>query len=118
MAVVALCIGVLAVLLDSLVSGNVVMPVSQVWIAVLVGLFWAWLFPAAAPPASAQPLPLRRGGWVWAMRLLGLAAVLLQLWLGLQMLPEAAHIGEHIDAATRAFPTERQQPRFWSHGLF
>lgn len=113
---IALSIGMVAVLLDALVSGNFVVPMSQVWIAVLLGLFWAWLHPAT-PASQASPAQPER--WrLSAGHLAGLVVLLLQLWLGTQMLPEAARIGDHLKAAMAAFPTERHQPRFWSHGRF
>lgn len=109
-----LAIGVVAVLLDALVSGNFVVPMSQVWIAALLGLLWAWLAAGVAPADAPAPHPSRR----WPARAAAAAVLGLQVWLGTQMLPEAARIGEHLRAAMAAFPTERHQPRFWSHGRF
>ncbi|WP_158288902.1 O-antigen ligase family protein [Rubrivivax albus] len=113
---IALSIGAVAVLLDALVSGNFVVPMSQVWIAVLLGLFWAWLHPENRGSQASAEMAGRR--WLSPGRLAAVVALLLQLWLGTQMLPEAARIGEHIKDARAAFPTERYQPRFWSHGRF
>lgn len=111
------CVGLVSVLLlDAPVFGNFVVPMSQVWIAVLLGLFWAWLQPTNR--GSLRSTQVTGRGWLSPGRLAAAVAVLLQLWLGTRMLPEAARIGEHIKDARVVFPTERYQPRFWSHGRF
>ncbi|MCB1998504.1 MAG: O-antigen ligase family protein [Rhodoferax sp.] len=122
---IALSMGFVAVLLDSFVAGNFNVPMSQVWIAVLLGLFWAWLRQpyasrqlarnatgAPGAPASGQAKRFSMA------RAAAVSVAVLQVWLGTQMLPEAAHIGDHLRQVMKAFPTDRHQPRFWSHGRF
>lgn len=102
-----LLLGVLAVAADSFVSGNLVVPVSQVWIAVLGGLaLAAWR--QASPPVPAPP---RR-------RVLPAVALAAQVALAVQVAPEAADLPAHLKRTVERFPAERHQPRFWSDGRF
>ena len=113
---VALTIGCVAVLVDGLVSGNFVMPVSQVWIAVLAGWTVAWCH--ANRGASGHP----GAGFTVRTRWVGAAAALLtlvsHLWLAASIAPEVEDLGAHLSQAREAFPSERTQPRFWSQGRF
>ena len=111
---VALLMGCLAVAGDGLVSGNFVMPVSQVWIAVLLGWALAWTMGARSrvgrPPA----------GMTFGQVVPGVAAatLVLQLWLAWSVVPEIGNLPTLLETARDAFPSERTQPRFWSHGRF
>jgi hypothetical protein len=105
---VPLAIGCIAVLLDAQVSGNLVMPVSQVWSAVLVGSTLAW-WRAAGPRATPPRVPTR---WLAGL------ALLAQVWLVLAVWPEVTDLARHLQQVQAAFPTERLQPRFWSVGRF
>jgi O-antigen ligase len=107
----ALALGCVAVAADGLVSGNFVMPVSQVWIAVLVGCSLAWWrqHGAAHKPGVRSMLPGR------------VAAVLVlvsQLWLVVQVAPEVLDLPAHLQQTMEHFPRESMQPRFWSIGRF
>lgn len=101
----------LAVASDAMFSGNLVMPVSQVWIAVLWGWALCWTDLHDRRPAGASDRDrLRRG--------LGLAAVALQIWLIFTVWPEMTDLPRHLQTMTKQHPTERLQPRFWSQGRF
>ncbi|MCP5269941.1 MAG: O-antigen ligase family protein [Burkholderiaceae bacterium] len=105
---------VVAVLVDGLFSGNAVMPVSQVWIAVAAG--WAWQVQAtganrSAPARWADPAVWM--GWLLALVLMSqpvaLAVITARDWSGLPGSLEAARV---------RYPSEQNSPRFWSHGWF
>ena len=46
------------------------------------------------------------------------AALLMHLWLAWDIAPEARNLESYLEHARQAFPSERTQPRFWSHGRF
>jgi O-antigen ligase len=98
---------VLAALIDGVFSGNFVMPMSQVWIAVAWGL-WLGTTPISSPTPRFQ---LPRLGSVLATALLAgqvlAVAPAWQEWARLDALLRAA-LAEQIGTRT--------QPRFWSHG--
>ncbi len=103
-----------AVLCDGLVSGNFVMPVSQVWIAVTAGWALAWLW--AQPPATPAPAAVLAPPW--RARALLAAVLALQLWLVADVWPEATRLRAHLEGLHRAFPGQPENPRFWSIGRF
>lgn len=105
---VPLALGGVAVLLDAQVSGNLVMPVSQVWSAVLFGGLLAW-WRSDARAAAARPVPVR---WLAVLVLVS------QAWLVATVAPEVPNLAERLQQLQEAFPTERLQPRFWSVGRF
>lgn len=90
-----------AVIVDSFVSGLWVMPVSQTWLAMLMGLSWAWLSPT--------PSGLRR----WNLLPLLLSGALL-----LHCLPELRQLPSHVELVKRQLSGEVARPRFWFHGQF
>ncbi len=102
-----------AVLCDGFVSGNFVMPVSQVWIAVTAGWSLAWLASQAAvdnaPAAAVSPI---------SRRVLPAAVLALQLWLVADVYPEAMRLGAHLKELQLASPGQFDKPRFWSIGRF
>ena len=108
----ALFVACLAILFDATVSGNLVMPVSQMWIALCVAWSVAWVRAAS----GKAPLALAgvRGGRV-------IAAIILasQAWLVLSVWPEAAALRAHLDQVKHELvDNPRTNPRFWSHGWF
>ncbi len=111
----ALLLGLLAVGLDGLVSGNFVMPVSQVWIAVLIGWSLAWQQGQSTLSNLERPQIQRTLGFVHP---LAVVALLLHLWLIWAITPEVRDLEGHLERTQANFPTERSQPRFWSHGRF
>lgn len=94
-----------AVLVDSWFSGLWAMPVSQMWLATLLGLSWAWL------GQHTQPTPHAARGLRW-LPLLLCGALLLHA------LPEMVDLRAHLASVKQAFPGEGARPRFWSQGHF
>ena len=96
---------VVAALVDAAFSGSLVMPMSQVWVAVALGCWFC------ATPQAADPLPHRTWSRVGAVGgLLAFLALTPMVW-------QAWH---HLDALLQAALSDqigtRLQPRFWSHG--
>jgi hypothetical protein len=97
----------IAIVLDGLVSGLLVMPVSQLWIASYAGLAWGWVRavrpPSGGPPVAAS-LPWRcfAGGVILA------AAGLLTV--GVAATLASAHSAESEGL--------RLAPRAWGSGFF
>ncbi|WP_444763983.1 O-antigen ligase family protein [Roseateles sp.] len=94
-----------AVFVDSWFSGLWVMPVSQMWLAMLLGLSWAWL---SHDRVSKKPIARR-----WTLMPLMLSSALI-----LHTLPELIQLSSHLESVKQAFPGEGARPRFWSHGQF
>src|SRR3990167_3565374 len=97
-----------AVLLDGLVSGLLVMPVSQLWIAVYAGLAWGWtLSPALAQYKALPP------GWRWAV---GVCLV------GASVVFFAGVATSHDFASALETAPESElallRPRAWGYGFF
>lgn len=106
---------VAAMAIDSLFSGNAVMPVSQVWIALALG--WALHLTRAAPEPLPGSLLSPPSPPVW--RSIAAAAVLaLPLWLAATALREWPDLPASLQSLMRTFPSEQRHPRFWSHGWF
>jgi hypothetical protein len=106
---------VIAIAVDGLVSGNFVMPVSQVWIAVTLGWAAAWLSACEQRrPDSSAPQLARPWGWRSIAGLLLLA----QLWLAWSAHAEALDLETYLKSVRQMVPFHRANPRFWSHGWF
>ena len=103
----------IAIAVDGCLSGNFVMPVSQVWIAVVAGAAIGWVRrtspPAPAAPATRFATLVGRG-----LRWVPLAAM---LWLTASVAPE---LGTHFLDRPGPPGTSRDAgaPRFWSNGWF
>ena len=111
--VAALIVSTVAMLVDSAFSGNWVMPVSQLWIAVLLALLLS-LNPRVA---EAQPIPRPRG-FAMVGRALVLAAMVAAT---AQALVESFDAQPHVqtgEAMKMSIGRAAQTPRFWSHGWF
>lgn len=91
-----------SVFVDSWFSGLWVMPVSQMWLATLMGLSWAWLSPKPLPTVAAS----RR----WHVVPLLLTGALL-----LHTLPELLRLHSHLESIKLS---DGARPRFWFHGQF
>ncbi|MFG6412356.1 O-antigen ligase family protein [Roseateles sp. DC23W] len=91
-----------SVFVDSWFSGLWVMPVSQMWLAALMGLSGAWLSQQNPPAASAA----RR----WSVLPLLLTGALL-----LHTLPELIQLRAHLESVKL---NDGARPRFWFHGQF
>ena len=107
----------LAVLFDAMASGNLVMPVSQVWIALAVGfsIRWWWstnranLFEARPPTAGHRFLPF----------VCACVGASLSVWLLLVSVSEIGRLDETLKASRELSPTAgRINPRYWSSGWF
>lgn len=110
-----LTIGV-ALATDALVSGTVVMPVSQLWIALYAGCAYGWVRARYVTPRSdiattidQFPLKLRCG------LALAVLAALVFLWAG--VLPELLDFRSYHERASSAFPG-MYHPRIWLTGHF
>jgi putative inorganic carbon (hco3(-)) transporter len=111
-----LLVACIAILADGAVSGNFVMPVAQMWIALVAA--WAIAWTRRQGDASTPPLPRSPGVSLprWAWPSLVLAS---QVWLVAAVWDEirdpAAHLKHvHRDLVQNA----KSNPRFWSDGWF
>ena len=105
----------IAIVLDGMVSGLLVMPTSQLWIALYLGCAWGWvagLTPGAAALAW-QPSAVSRAGVV-------VVAGLLLVALGRGIWPEVANIPQHEAQNLRKdlYPDAVHAPRILRAGHF
>ena len=98
-----------AVLVDSLFSGNFVMPMSQLWIALLAGWMLAWW--RHLPGRGSVPAP-------WLGRPAVVVLVAVQFWLVFSIAPEVRRWPQPLEDAIERYPNEVLNPRFWIHGWF
>lgn len=103
-----------AVAVDSLFSGNAVMPVSQVWLAVATG----WAAHALNASAEAPPPARRRGRAFVAHGLLALALMAQPVVLAGVTASDWPGLTARLDATLERFPSAQRSPRFWSQGWF
>ena len=118
---IGLFIALVAIAVDGVFSGNFVMPVSQVWIAVVIGWAVAWTR-AQSPVLTKNPAPptpsmrrLPRGFGV------GLAMILCasQVVLFISVWPEFRHLDAHLKHVNQTLShDDSHRPRFWSDGWF
>lgn len=115
----ALWLACIALLIDGLVSGNFVMPVAQMWIALCVAWSLAWNRRHSVPaPCAAAPSPAAAPGR-WRARLAGMAVLISQVWLLTAVWPEAADLTSHLRHVQRDLVhNAKSNPRFWSDGWF
>jgi O-antigen ligase len=110
---VMLWITSMAVLIDAAVSGNFVMPVSQVWIALCAAWALAWMRAQPDPASHAGGTPVR--SW----RLVGVVLVITQVWLATSVWTEASDLDAHLEHVRRdILQNAKTNPRFWSNGWF
>ncbi len=105
----------IAIVLDGMVSGLLVMPTSQLWIALYLGCAWGWvagLTPGAAALAW-RPSAVSRAGVV-------VVAGLLLVALGRGIWPEVANIPQHEAQNLRKdlYPDAVHAPRILRAGHF
>lgn len=106
-----------AVLVDGLVSGLIVMPISQLWIALYLGCAWGWV--SSFSPIDESRKAAVKGGMA---RSTGAFAVLLSLlvlfWSGL--FPEILDLSAFEAAAwdARLYFNGSFWPRIWRAGYF
>ncbi len=104
----------LAVLTDGMVSGSMVMPVSQLWVAFYLGCAWGWL---ASQRPKQQPRQAVGHRWWYRARAVCAAAVVLVLVWGVA--PELmARLSNETVAASPQPTTATFRPRMWRDGFF
>ena len=104
----------IAIGVDGMLSGNFVMPVSQVWIAVVAGAAIGWTRRTTGPPAPVASASRFDMAFGRAIRSLPLVAM---LWLAASVAPD---LGTHLldlRGPTVTWPNSGA-PRFWSIGWF
>lgn len=103
----------LAILVDGMASGNFVMPISQVWIAVAAGFALRWWRATsdAGGPEARPPAGVARG--------CALGAAALLIWLAAVSIADLRHLDTVLEAS-RAIGTGSTHinPRYWSSGWF
>lgn len=104
----SLLFAIFVVSIDSFFSGTAVLPVSQVWLACVIG----WTGRYGHLRCEMEEKAVVPVSW----SLLGAVFVLSQVALWWSVWPEAANLQAHLDAVSRAVDNARRNPRFWSHG--
>ncbi|MFC5474649.1 O-antigen ligase family protein [Paraherbaspirillum soli] len=104
-----------AILVDGLVSGLIVMPTSQLWIALYIGCAWGWvcsLAPAQSVAEVQLSIPGRVGG------VLGMLTLL--YFLGNGLWPEIQNLPLHEEQALQktSYGEPMLHPRIWRAGYF
>ena len=113
---IGLFVAAVAIAVDAVFSGNFVMPVSQVWIAFVIGWAMSWTRGQRPLIARAAALPSTRR-WI----ALGFAAAVFasQIWLCASVWPELRRLDEHLKHVNRDLSHgDKHRPRFWSDGWF
>jgi O-antigen ligase len=103
----------LAVAIDGMFSGNFVMPMSQLWIALLAAWMLAWS--RAAHPVSLPGAAPARPAAAWFAIGLIVAA---QAGLVASITPDLRSWPQHLERTIERYPNQVLNPRFWSHGWF
>lgn len=109
-----LAVAALAGLVDACFSGNFVMPVSQMWLAIVYGLLLAELGAGwpGIPSQSAGPAVHR-----WTPRAIASLLLLSQMYLVGQTYPQWQFDPPHMRAASHLpEDDEHPRPRFWLNG--
>ncbi|UII72329.1 O-antigen ligase family protein [Pseudomonas sp. HN11] len=103
---ICLFAAVVGALVQSMVDGVIVMPNSQVWLALVVG--WLMGLHVWRTPVTAE-LPLARGAW----KILSVLAVGLLIFIAVRDVP-------HLKQSQQQYLDAHQdflQPRFWAQGV-
>ncbi len=112
---VALCTSTVAVLVDALFSGNFVMPVSQLWIAILIALLIA-VYRRSQPPreivATSSPWKVRLNIFIQLVFIVATLAL-----TGISAF-EAFTCDPLVLPGADPAVWRYVAPRFWSHGWF
>jgi putative inorganic carbon (HCO3(-)) transporter len=109
----SLVIACLAILVDALVSGNFVLPVSQVWIAVCAGMTVRWAGAAGGMQAPSQPAAGVRWRYLWIAVLATAAGFLLA-----SLIRDLDQFETIIQQSKALSISDRLKPRFWGNGWF
>ncbi len=109
---VGLTAAFVAVAVDGLLSGNFVMPNSQLWIAFALALAVAYV----RQVEGGEQAPVSSG---WILRgLMAMFIVFSQLALWQGAWPEVLDVSAHVERVRAQVPSAVFNPRFWSHGWF
>jgi O-antigen ligase len=103
-----------SILIDGMVSGLLVMPTSQLWIALYLGCAWGWTAKISKANETLFALPVRYRSFI----ILGLALSLLLLWRGL--FPEIQDLKSYEEVAKKSsvYTSRVFWPRIWRAGYF
>jgi O-antigen ligase len=108
----------LVIAIDGLVSGNFVMPVSQVWIAFTVGWALAWYGAQTQPQSGIDQRHAGKHGMGGARRFVAVGLLASQVGLIWNAWPEITNLNEHVSQTMQRVSSPTMNPRFWSHGWF
>lgn len=103
-----------AILIDGMVSGLLVMPTSQLWIALYLGCAWGWVVKMSKENKILSALPINYRNFM----ILGLVLSLLLLWQGL--FPEIRDLKSYEEMAKKSsvYTSRVFWPRIWRAGYF
>jgi O-antigen ligase len=104
----------IAVLADGAVSGNFVMPVSQMWIAFALAWTIAWI---RLHGSERDARPADRHSMTRS-RLAAAVLALSQVWLIAAVWHEATDLDAHLSDVRKDLGNAKKNPRFWSDGWF
>lgn len=103
----------IAIAADGMLSGNFVMPLSQLWIAMTAGWWVCWMRELNPPRESASAMTgvrrLALGVWL---------VVASQIALVYLTVPEALRLKQKLAVASAELRSDHFSPRFWSDGWF
>jgi O-antigen ligase len=107
-----------AAAVDACFSGNLVMPISQIWIFTLIGLSFGW-YEGRSRPNAAKPLAgatISPNVWLAARAVLVMAA----FWSCVAASKEISASTPHLQAegCREPSPQDVSRPRYWSYGWF
>ena len=113
----ALFAGVLAVCVDGCFSGNFVMPMSQLWIALLFGLALNWLKHQVPHELPHQPPQSFAPSAAYLRYATASGFLLLALMQPSILFPEVLDLNAYLNHVMQDIaPRPIYNPRFWSHG--
>jgi putative inorganic carbon (hco3(-)) transporter len=112
---VALVATLWAAAVDAQVSGNIVMPGAQMWLALLGGWAIAWRAVHSPAPFNVKPTPALR---TWSARPCYLAMSALLLWGTWQAWTDWRNLNAVLIHAQHGIHNTKANPRFWSNGWF
>jgi O-antigen ligase len=107
-----------AIAVDGAFSGNFVMPMSQLWIAAVVGVAVGWTRIQDQSDLLEQR-NTQSAGKLLVVRCTAAALLALQIWLCISVTPELLHLDMHLQSISKTVAqSTRLSPRFWSNGWF
>lgn len=104
----------IAVAVDGFFSGNFVIPMSQVWIALLIGWSIHWI-----RIQVRRPIAVPRSAWSVSGIAIAVVLLLSQGWLVLSAYAQAHRTAQQVKSVQHTpVDSQRNNPRFWAHGWF